>query len=129
MAPDLATLAWLQARMVFFVAAVFGHDPTDPDRAAELLVLQGLHHDVAEARASLDGEGTAAASSWIDRRLSRDEALVRALASLAVRTGGKRLLGKAIPGFAVFYGSWANARATRRLGRDAIRFYADRKPA
>jgi hypothetical protein len=123
MAPDLATLAWLQARMVFFIAAAYGHDPSDPDRAAELLVLQGLHHDVAEARASLDGHGTSVASSWIDRRLSRDEALLRALVSLAARTGGKHLLGKSIPGFAIFYGSWANARATRHLGRAAIRFY------
>src|ERR1700755_3516299 len=34
--PDLVALAWLQSRMVFFVAGAFGWDPLDPMRPAEL---------------------------------------------------------------------------------------------
>src|SRR4051794_15763218 len=34
MIPDLVSLAWLQSRMVFFVASSFGWDPFDPMRPA-----------------------------------------------------------------------------------------------
>ena len=33
--PDLVALAWLQARMVFFIAGGYGWDPRDPMRPAE----------------------------------------------------------------------------------------------
>ncbi|MFF0479118.1 hypothetical protein [Streptomyces sp. NPDC004284] len=39
--------------MVLELAAVEGRDPTDPERAAELLVLQGVYEDTAAARAAL----------------------------------------------------------------------------
>ncbi|MER8234290.1 hypothetical protein [Streptomyces sp. NPDC094049] len=42
-----------QARTVLELAAVEGRDPTDPERAAELLVLQGVYEDLPTARASL----------------------------------------------------------------------------
>ena len=39
---DLATLGWIQGRMVFLiVAAAYGYDPHDPMRPAELLYLLG----------------------------------------------------------------------------------------
>ncbi|MFI1653513.1 hypothetical protein ACH4ZU_01060 [Streptomyces sp. NPDC020472] len=44
-----------QARIVLELAATEGLDTTDPDRAAELLVLQGVYADTAAARAALDG--------------------------------------------------------------------------
>ncbi|MFJ5097993.1 hypothetical protein [Streptomyces sp. NPDC088557] len=57
-----------QARTVLELAAVEGRDPTDPERAAELLVLQGVYEDVPTARTSLaaipekDGPGDAEGS-------------------------------------------------------------------
>jgi hypothetical protein len=42
-----------QARIVLELAALDGRDPTDEERAAELLVLQGVHEDEATARAAL----------------------------------------------------------------------------
>ncbi|KQX46211.1 MULTISPECIES: hypothetical protein [unclassified Streptomyces] len=52
-----------QARTVLEIAAVEGRDATDPERAAELLVLQGVYADTAAARAALEptGEEPAAA--------------------------------------------------------------------
>ena len=43
MVPDLVGLAWIQSRLVFFIAAAYGYDPLDPMRPAELLVLNGLY--------------------------------------------------------------------------------------
>ena len=63
--PDLALLAWIQSRMVFFIAAAYGYDPLDPMRPAELLVLQDLYDDVPSARAALDGAGRSLAGAWI----------------------------------------------------------------
>ena len=54
--PDLVGLAWIQSRLVFFVAAAYGFDPTDPMRPAELLVLNGLYESPGEAREALDGD-------------------------------------------------------------------------
>lgn len=49
--PDLGALAWIQSRMVVHIAAVYGHDTTDRETAAELLVLQGIY-DTTEPRVS-----------------------------------------------------------------------------
>ena len=46
--PDLVGLAWIQSRLVFFIAAAYGYDPLDPMRPAELLVLNGLYTDPGE---------------------------------------------------------------------------------
>ena len=68
--PDLAGLAWIQTRLVFFVAAAYGYDPYDPMRPAELLVLTNLYEDVHEARAALDGIGKTMAEAYIGSRLA-----------------------------------------------------------
>ncbi|MFD8211076.1 hypothetical protein ACFV2S_32325 [Streptomyces sp. NPDC059695] len=43
-----------QVRTVLELAAAEGRDPADPERAAELLVLQGVYEDTASARAALE---------------------------------------------------------------------------
>jgi hypothetical protein len=55
--PDVVLLAWIQSRLVFFVAAAYGFDPHDPMRPAELLVLRDLYPDPETARRALDGIG------------------------------------------------------------------------
>ncbi len=47
-----------QARAVLELAAVEGRDATDPERSAELLVLQGVCGDTAAARAALEAPGS-----------------------------------------------------------------------
>ncbi|MFY1653104.1 hypothetical protein ACN27J_19710 [Solwaraspora sp. WMMB762] len=58
---ELVTLGWTQAAVTLHVAAAYRHDPTDRDRAAELLALTGMQPDVAAARAALDAAGRPAA--------------------------------------------------------------------
>ncbi|WP_318210299.1 hypothetical protein [Streptomyces sp. SJL17-1] len=47
-----------QVRTVLEIAAAEGRDSTDPQRAAELLVLQGVYGDTETARAALDPAGS-----------------------------------------------------------------------
>lgn len=118
--PDLVTLAWIQSRLVFYVAAAFGFDPHDRMRPAELLVLQELYADPGAARAALDGLGEKRiAEAWVGSKLSRDEALASRLAKMA----GKRAATRMIPLVSVPINAISNERETRRLADRAIRFY------
>jgi hypothetical protein len=92
-------------------------------RPAELLVLQGMYPDPATARRALDGAGTTIAEAWVGSRLSREEELYRRLARMAGRAAAQRLLGRAIPGFAIAVNALGNARDTKDLGRRAMAFY------
>jgi hypothetical protein len=121
--PDIIALAWIQSRMIFFIAAGMGYDPTDPMRPAELLVLQGTHDDPLEARATLDGMGSTLAEAYANSRLSRDSELAMRLSALVAREGALRLAGRSIPGFASIVNAVANERTTRALGNRAIVFY------
>ena len=123
MIPDLVSLAWLQSRMVFFIAAAFGWDPHDPMRPAELLALTGLYSDPAGARAALDGVGKTVAEHWVGSKLSRDEALLTRLVVMVGKKGAKSVAGRMIPGFAIAYNAVSNRRDTNQLGRRAVAFY------
>jgi hypothetical protein len=124
MALDLASVAWIQSRMVFHVAAAYGWDPRDPMRPAELLVLQGVYDDPYAARAALDGTGTTIAASYVGNITEgAGRGLVGDLTRLVAGHAGKRLGGKAIPGFASILNAVTNARETKELGGRAIAFY------
>lgn len=122
--PDLVALAWIQSRMVFFLAGALGYDPTDRMRPAELLVLQGIHPDPWSARETLDGIGPTLASSYIGNRTSGDGELSRRLLAMVTREAAERLGGRVIPGVAVVFNAVANERDTRALADRAIAFYA-----
>ena len=121
--PDLAALAWIQSRMVFFIAAAYGFDPRDPMRPAELLVLQGLYPDPIAARAALDGTGKSVASAWVDQKLSKEQTLASRLLRMVGKRVGKRFAGRLIPGLAIVVNSVGNERETRALADRAMRFY------
>jgi len=121
--PDLAALAWIQSRLVFFVAAAYGYDPTDPMRPAELLVLRDLYPDPPRARRALDGLGTTVAEAYIGSKVQRDEALAARLAWMVGKRGAKSLAGRVVPGFAVLVNAVTNERDTRRLADRCIAFY------
>jgi hypothetical protein len=123
--PDLAALAWIQSRLVFFVAAAYGYDPLDPMRPAELLVLRDLYPDPATARRALDGIGATVAEAYVGSKLgSRDEqALVSRLAWMVGKRGAKKLAGRLVPGLAIAINAVSNERDTRRLADRCIAFY------
>jgi hypothetical protein len=126
MVPDLISLAWLQARMVFYVAGAFGWNPNDPMRPAELLALTDLYSDPAGARAALDGVGRSVAEHYIGSKLQRDEAMATKLIVMVGKKGGKSIAGRMIPGFAIAFNAVSNRRETNKLGRRAIAFYSQR---
>jgi len=123
--PDLVALAWIQARVVFCIAAAYGFDPRDPMRPAELLVVQGLYPDPAAARAALDGLGRPVAAAYVDRKLasSGDEALAARLARFVLASGARRLAKRVVPGAASIFGAVENDRATRAIAERAVAFY------
>jgi hypothetical protein len=124
-APDLVLLAWIQSRLVFFVAAAYGFDPSDPMRPAELLVLRDLYPDPATARQALDGVGRTVAESYMTGKIQRGRE--QAVLSRLLMFVGKRTAGRAarrlIPGVAIAFNAIANERDTRALADKAIRFY------
>jgi len=123
--PDLVAVAWIQSRMVFFIAGAHGFDPGDPMRPAELLVLQEVFPDPVTARAALDGVGASLAGAYVDQRLGRgdDEALVSRLVRMVGKRAGQRVAGRAIPGVASLFSAVQNESDTKALADDAIRFY------
>jgi hypothetical protein len=120
--PDLVGLAWIQSRMVFFIAAAYGYDPHDRMRPAELLVINGLYPDPESARKALDGIGTPMAEAYIGSKLQREEALAKRLMLMVSKSAGKKF-GRLIPGFAIAFNAVSNRRDTNALARRAIKFY------
>jgi EcsC protein family len=123
MVPDLMALAWIQSRLVFFVAAAYGYDPHDPMRPAEALVLFDFYTDPRAARRALDGIGRTVVESYVGSKLQRDEVLALRLAKLLGLRSVRQLAGRMIPGFAVAWNAFGNERRTRLLADKAIQFY------
>jgi hypothetical protein len=121
--PDLLGLAWIQTRMVFFIAAAFGYDPYDRMRPAELLVLMGIYKDPKTAREALDGIGTSMVEAYVGSQLQREEALASRLAKMVGKHVGRRFGGRLVPFVAVAFNAIGNERDTRALADRAIKFY------
>ena len=136
----LGSLYLTQTLMVLEIAAAYGHDPTDPGRAAELLVIRGRHATLEQAAAALAAACSPrpVATPGGRSRPSRPAALAM------MRTGAGRLrstpvadlflgiMGVAsfvVPFVGVPACSYGARRATRRLGQRATQFYADGRPA
>ena len=129
-AGNLAALGWIQARMVFFIAAAYGFDPHDPMRPAELLALWGVYDTPAEARASLDGVGASMATSVVRTQLSKSSQ--RSVANRLVRYVGKRTAkrygGRLIPFLGAPISAVQNGGSTKDLGRRALDYYGGGAP-
>jgi hypothetical protein len=124
-APDLVLLAWIQSRLVFFVAAAYGFDPHDPMRPAELLVLRNLYPDPQTARQALDGIGKTVAEAYVGTKLERgrEQAMLSRLLMFVGKRTATRAARRLIPGVAIAFNAIANERDTRALADKAIRFY------
>jgi hypothetical protein len=67
----LGTAAVAHAQLTLHLAAAYGKDPTDPKRAAELLVIVGVHPTVEDAEAALTVVGRPGHADGGLRRLGR----------------------------------------------------------
>jgi uncharacterized protein (DUF697 family) len=126
---DVGVLAWTQARMVLHVAAAYGVDPTHPDRATDLLVLQRVHKAAETARLAL---GVAAGRERAGALFGSggQNALGRVMLRLGVRLAqmagvraAKRMFAKVVPGAAIILGTWANSSATKDLAARSRQLY------
>jgi EcsC family protein len=125
-APDLVALLWIQSRMVFYIAAAYGYDPTHPMRPAEYLALQGLYETPADAREALDGVGKRMAQAMVERALSKRDAdaLHLKLAKYIAKRLARRYAGRLIPFLGAPLGAIQNGSATKQLGQRALEYYA-----
>jgi EcsC protein family len=123
--PDVVLLAWIQSRLVFYVAAAYGFDPHDRMRPAELLVLRDLYPDPETARKALDGIGKTVAEAYVGSQIShgREQAMLSRLLRFVGKRTANRAARRLIPGIAIAFNSVANERDTRALADKAIRFY------
>jgi EcsC protein family len=125
-APDLVALLWIQSRMVFYIAAAYGYDPTHPMRPAEYLALQGLYETPAQAREALDGVGKRMAFVMAERALSgrKSDALHLRLARYIAKRLARRYAGRLIPFIGAPIGAIQNGSATKHLGERSLGYYA-----
>ena len=91
--PDLVGLAWIQSRLVFFVAAAYGYDPLDPMRPAELLVINGLYKTPRTRARRWTGWARPSPRPTSAGKLARDEALADKLLKMVGKSSGKKLAG------------------------------------
>jgi hypothetical protein len=128
---DVGVLAWTQCRMVLHVAAAYGADPTAPERATELLVLQRVHKVAETARVAL---GVAAGRERASR-LFADAAgrpitgMVKLGVKLAQMAGvhaARRMFAKIVPGASIVLGTWVNSAATKDLAGRTRQLYRER---
>ncbi|GIF76547.1 hypothetical protein Asi02nite_60650 [Asanoa siamensis] len=128
---DVGVLAWNQARMVLHIAAAYGVDPRDPERATDLLVLQKVHKIAETARLAL---GVAAGRERAGTLLRGSgtpmhRVLVKLGVKLAQMAGiraAKRIFAKIVPGAAIILGTWANSSATTDLANRTRELYRPR---
>jgi uncharacterized protein (DUF697 family) len=123
---DLVLLAWIQNRLVLSVAAVYGHDMSDHmDRAADLLMIQGVHNSREVAKATLIKATQKQLTKIIVRHL-RKEALVlvkQLFKVVNIRFTRKALIEKGVPLVSVPISAGVNEASTRLLANQAIQYY------
>ncbi len=118
----LGGAAITHAEMVLHVAAAYGFDPTDPKRAAELLVLTRVHPTRTDAEAALaaarqpayEGSGTLTDAVW---RLGR---------LISARTGSwgaLRVANRLFPGVSLLTAVLTSQTAIQEVGVRADTFY------
>ncbi len=136
MVPAMVMIYCEQLVALLRVAAIYGRDPGDPARAAEILVIQGRYPTVAAAGAALQKAGTRQTREHQSKRTASMASAVRQVPSMIglqvrllktpmdVAIVIVEVVSFLIPVISIPVWAAANARATRRLGRAAISFYS-----
>jgi hypothetical protein len=118
------TLLWTQTRLVLDIAALHGRDPADPERAAELLVLQRVHPDLATARQAITAARAAAAdASGTDEAGDLPLPLLRLAGRALTRITLARQAARFVPGAGAALTGILDGRATEQLAVRAAKFY------
>jgi hypothetical protein len=129
---DVGVLAWNQARMVIYLAAAHGLDPTDSDRAAELLLLRGIQTKLDAARTAIAvarrKQDASALGKHLPAGMQAYTELAWQLARMAGLAAAKRMVLKLVPVLGAPFGALANGAATKKLAGAAISYYRDRRP-
>ncbi|HYN92311.1 MAG TPA: hypothetical protein VES42_00475 [Pilimelia sp.] len=125
---SLASLAWTQSGLVLHLAAAYGVDPTDVDRAVDLLVLARVHPSVETAKVAL-AEAVAQADDRPHTLQRATEAAWRLAAPLGAQTAGWLVVlvaSRLVRGGRLLVAGAADAAATERLAHRAIAHYRHR---
>jgi hypothetical protein len=141
MLPAMAMIYFEQVTAVLRIAAVYGREPTDPIRAAEILVIQGRYQTVAEASAALQAAGRRAprravatgartigdALRQLPSMIGLHVRKVRGASPIDLVVAAVEVASFVVPVVSIPIWTIASARAMRRLGRSAIAFYAQER--
>lgn len=135
MIPAMAMIYCEQLVVVLRIAAVYGRDPMDPLRAAEILVIQDRYPTIENAAAALHAAGGQNPNRPTERAALAIVSQLPSMIGLRVRKFARRspfdivitvaeVASYLIPVISLPVWAIANARATRRLGRSAIAYYS-----
>ena len=116
----VTTAAVAHAELVLHLAAAYGLDPTDPERAVDLLVVTGLHRSRDDARAALASARQPAYDDGVPEGVWR---LGRMLATWAGGWRLLRLVDRLLPGVRLFAAVLTGRAAAERTAARAIAHY------
>ncbi|WP_433372165.1 hypothetical protein ACQPZX_48910 [Actinoplanes sp. CA-142083] len=117
----LGTAAITHAELILHVAAAYGLDPTDPQRATDLLLITRVHPTKSDAEAALS---SAARPAYEDGGLSA--AVWRLGRMLAVQTGGwaaLRLVNRYFPGTSLLAAVLTSTASAQTVAARAETYY------
>lgn len=124
---DMVMVSWNQARMIVYLAALHHLDPTDEERAAEILYFTGVHKAInyAENAIAVARRQAPAKTVFGDRSRSM-MALTFSLGKMLGKKTVKKLVTRAIPFGAIPVSAWSNGRAMTQLADRVVAEYARR---
>ncbi|WP_213451178.1 hypothetical protein [Rhizomonospora bruguierae] len=118
----VAALGYAQVRLVLRLAAAYGLDPAEPERAVDLLVLTRVHPDEESA-----ARAVAAAEVGRPDRAASDVLLQEAVwrlatpaAAVSARWFARWVAGRIVPGGGSLVGLMLDGSATERLAHRAV---------
>ena len=137
MVPATAMIYCDQVISILRIAALYGHDPADPLRAAEVLVIQGRYRSIVEASQGLASAAAGPEHAIRPGRLARLRVGIRELLAMIglqlnrfkspveVIVTSAEVAAYLIPIVSIPVWMVANMRTAKRLGRDAVEFYSN----
>jgi hypothetical protein len=139
---ETGALLWTQTRLVLDIAAAYGRDPAEPERAVELLVLLRVHPDLTAAQDAVTAAQDAAAAAhdvltatrkagangsgageYGDRSPQVTLPLVRLAGRAVMRMTTARRAARLVPGAGAALTAILDGRATEQLAARATKFY------
>lgn len=132
-AADIVVSSWTQARMILYLAALHHQDPTDQERAAEILYFTGVHKAIALAETAIDVAAKRAPATAMLRHgssgrhpVTASVLLVGSLSKMLGKKAVKSLATRAIPLGAIPISAWSNGRTMSSLADRVVAEYARR---